>query len=643
MHIISRLGLPVARWLTARSSPLILAIAVAIAAPALGSEPPQSTYSTSVVARGVMVPMRDGVTLATDIYTPSNDGVNSSPGRFPTLLLRTPYGKADWAARPSTTPVASIATLHPDTANRHGYVIVFQDVRGTHESGGVFEPMLNEGADGHDTLEWIRAQPWSDGRIATFGPSYMGGVQMLLAADQSNGLVTAFSEVAATDQYRNEWVYMDGVFALSTGAAWTFEMAKGAVSRQSPAQQSLLNGDYADLGVADSNAMSGADFDKLFRRLPLLEMPGARRAPWWTHWLDNWSNPAYFENNQMSQRFEQVTIPILHLGGWYDLFLRNTYEHYQGISTQAKDPAARANQRLIIGPWSHGTCDGCEQGSEVDSEAMQLAWMNQWFKEKKHQFFEHPVVLYVMGANRWRSESSWPLAGTKRTRYYLHSEGGANTASGNGTLSVVKPGIEPPDEFLYDPRNPAPTLGGIGLTGSRAVQNDAERRADMLVFTSPVLSDDLEVTGEVNATLYAASSARDTDWWIKLVDVDEDGNAFILNQGVARARFRHSRTKPEPLTPGKIEQYSIDMWATSNVFKKGHRIRLEVTSSNFPYADRNPNAFVDLSKSTERDFVAANQTVYHDRARSSYVELPIIPRSRSRNWIETPFPNAAAP
>ena len=151
------------------------------------------------------------------------------------------------------------------------------------------------------------------------------------------------------------------------------------------------------------------------------------------------------------------------------------------------------------------------------------------------------------------------------------------------------------------------------------------------------------MTGEVNATLYAASSARDTDWWIKLVDVDEDGNAFILNQGVARARFRHSRTKPEPLTPGKIEQYSIDMWATSNVFKKGHRIRLEVTSSNFPYADRNPNAFVDLSKSTERDFVAANQTVYHDRARSSYVELPIIPRSRSRNWIETPFPNAAAP
>lgn len=587
-----------------------------------------------------MIPMRDGVRLATDVYVPSNDGTAPAPGRFPVLLLRTPYNKKYWSERAGTLVAAPAGTLSPRAANGHGYVIVYQDVRGTFDSGGILEPMLNEGNDGFDTVEWLRRQGWSDGRVATLGPSYLGGDQMVLAAERPPGLLTAFSQIPGTDPFRNEWVYMDGVLSL-TSVRWTLRMVGGTVARLRQDDQDLLKADYAALGILSPNAMTATDVAKLMWSLPLKEMPIVRRAPWWADWLRNRDNPGYFVNAAIAGRFSRVNIPILHLGGWYDLFLRNTYEQYENISSQAQDPLARANQRLVIGPWSHGTCDGCEPNAGIDVAAMQLAWMDQWLKGRKHPFFEHPVVIYVMGRNRWRAEESWPLGGTENTRYYLHSDGHANSAGGDGRLSTSKPESEEPDRYRYDPRNPAPTIGGIGLSGSRAAQNTAERRSDVLAFTSSVLTADVEVTGEVTATLYAASSAEDTDWWVKLLDVAPNGTADILDHGVVRARYRRSRTHPEPLSPGKVEKYEINMWATSNVFKKGHRIRVEVTSSNFPYADRNPNAFVDLASDTEKDFVVASQTVYHDAVHPSSVELPIIPTSRARKWIETPFPLVA--
>jgi putative CocE/NonD family hydrolase len=612
------------------------------AAQTAADKPPTAAPRSAVIYHNVMIPMRDGVRLATDIYMPSNEGETPTPGRFSVLLMRTPYGKRSMSDYP-TTHVESAGWFSLDAANGAGYVVVYQDVRGTFDSEGTLQPMLNEAKDGFDTVEWLRKQPWSDGRIATFGGSYMGGDQILLAAEHPPGLVTAFSTVAATDPFRNAGVYMDGVLALNTAAPWTAGMVGGVVSRLPEAEQKSLKADYAALGIADPAAMKPAELDKLLWTLPLTEMLIVRRAPWWSDWLSNRDNPRYFENSQMSGRFEKINVPILHLGGWYDLFLRNTYEHFKGISTRAKDQRVRADQRLVIGPWSHGTCEGCEPNAAVNAEAMQLAWMDQWFKGKKHPFFEYPVVLYVMGENRWRSEESWPLGGTVRTPYYLHSQGRANSASGDGKLLTSKPGAEAPDRYSYDPRNPAPTLGGFGPEGGRALQNEAEQRSDLVVFTSPILTEDVEVTGEVTATLYAASSAKDTDWWVKLVDVAPDGKAYNLNQGVVRARYRHSRTQPEALTPGKIERYEVDMWATSNVFGKGHCIRVEVTSSNFPYADRNPNAFVDLSRASEKDFVVAAQTIFHDAAHPSDVELPIIPPSHARKWIDTPFqkPEAA--
>jgi putative CocE/NonD family hydrolase len=446
------------------------------AAQASTDKPTTQASPSAVIYHNVMIPMRDGIRLATDIYIPSNDGgVTPAPGRFPALLMRTPYGKKGRADAP------------PPAAVSHGYVVVRQDVRGTFSSEGVFEPMLNEGTDGFDTMAWLRKQPWADGRVGTFGGSYLGGDQMLLAAEQPQGLVAAFASVAATDLFNNEWVYMYGVFALDTATKWTSGRVRGFNSRLPKFEQKPLEDDYASLGIATAQSMTPEIVIKLMKSLPLRDAPIVRRAPWWSRWLDNASNPRYFKSTEMVNRFQYINIPILHLGGWYDQFLRNTYEHFKGVSTQAKSSSVRANQRLVIGPWTHGPCDGFSfPNSTVDQDMMQSAWMDSWFKGKKHPFFDYPVVLYVMGENRWRAEESWPLAGIQRTRYYLRGQGSANTANGNGMLSTIAPSSEPSDRFAYDPHNPAPTLGGIGSNiGCRAEQNDAERRPDILVFTSP--------------------------------------------------------------------------------------------------------------------------------------------------------------
>ncbi|MBB4641452.1 CocE/NonD family hydrolase [Rhizorhapis suberifaciens] len=608
-----------------------------VAAPATVAVP---AAAKSVIMHDVMVPMRDGTKLAADVYLPSGDGVNPAPGRYPVLLVRTPYGKASrlFEAPPETSG-AALASMRPAVANSRGYVVVMQDVRGTFGSEGKFEPMRNENADGVDTVAWLNAQPWSDGRVGTYGGSYLGGVQMLLAAEQPPGLVTAFSQVAATDQFSNEWVYRDDVLAM-TSAVWTSAMVSAEVARGSKDDQDLLRADYEMLGPVEGAASPLEANVKMLAMLPLADMPVVRRAPWWSKWLQNRDNRKYFKINEMADRFDRIDIPILHLGGWYDLFQRNSYSHFKAIAAEGATPLTRQNQRLIMGPWSHGTCIGCPANSAINAEEMQLAWMDQWFKGKRNDFFDHRVVIYVMGENRWRAEADWPLPGTERTRYYLHSDGAANSAAGDGGLSTTLPGSEPADRYTYDPRNPAPTLGGPGLTGSRAIQNPAEQRADVLVYTTPPLDEDVEVTGEISATLFAASSVEDTDWWVKLVDVDENGEARILAQGVARARYRISRDDPQPLTPGKVEKYKIDLWATSNVFKKGHRIRIDITSSNFPYAERNPNAFIDISTATDADLVVASQTIFHDAGRASFVELPIIPMSREREWIGVPNPGA---
>lgn len=603
-----------------------------------------STAPKMVVHKDVMVPMRDGVHLATDIAIPSDDGIAHASGQFPALMIRTPYDKDMVSAFPENM-VATAAVVGPAKATAAGYAIIYQDVRGSRKSEGKLSPMLREGQDAADTIAWIRQQSWSDGRVAPFGPSYHGGVSMMSATEEPEGLVTAFVQAPANNQFNSGWGYFEGVFKLHIATQWTIMQSLDPATHDDEESAAAAREELRhllpdqDMNWLAPNFPEGF-FDRLLRTTPLKDMPVARHMSFWRNWIENRDNPEYFAVNDMTDQLSRVTVPMIQVGGWYDGFIRNSYELYEGLSTQAATPEARAGQRLLIGPWSHGDCPECPPSAVVDGQALQLAWMDYCFKGIQHPLFDHPVTLFVMGEDRWRAETSWPLEGTRRTRFYLHSQGHANSAAGDGLLSTDAPSDEASDQYQYDPNNSVPMVGGIAMAGGRLAQNVVEARDDVLCYTSAELTEDVEVTGRVSATLFAASSATDTDWWMRLVDVRPDGRADTLCHGVTRARYRHSRTVPEALIPGEIVEYAIDMQATSNVFKKGHRIRLEISSSCFPLGDRNPNIFADLNDVTEAEFVVATQTIYHDSAHPSRVELPIIPMERARRWIDTPFPLA---
>ncbi|MBC7237572.1 MAG: CocE/NonD family hydrolase, partial [Chloroflexi bacterium] len=338
-----------------------------------------------------------------------------------------------------------------------------------------------------------------------------------------------------------------------------------------------------------------------------------------------------------------IAVPAYHLGGWYDIFCGATLQNYIDMTKGAATDDARRGQKLIMGPWLHGPLNSVV--GEFDfgyraSDAMVLTyeimwrWFDHWLKGEENGIMEEPPVrIFVMGLNRWRSENEWPLARTVYTPYYLHSDGAANTLHGDGTLSPLPPSDdEPTDHFLYDPRDPVPTRGG-GLCCSQSAlpagafeQRPIEERRDVLVYTSAPLDADLEVTGPLRVILYAASSAVDTDWTAKLVDVCPSGRARNLADGILRARYRRGLEQPSLLTPGQVEEYHIDLAATSNVFLRGHRIRLEISSSNFPRFERHSNTAKPVSR--EEQMVVAEQVVWHDAAHPSHIVLPVIPTGR---------------
>jgi uncharacterized protein len=585
------------------------------------------------VSRDVMVPMRDGTALATDIYLPKESANAKAKPRYPAILARTPYDKLY-----SESPLGWIKE-----AVTRGYAVVVQDVRGTHASHGTLLPLTDDGwgmrQDGVDTLAWISKQPWSDGRVGTTGMSYGGATQLLLALAEPKGLVTSFVEAPAVNPFTDSFVYIDGTLALGTALPWSIGVAPD-VATHLPAS---LGAAVLDELKSVPNFASSDDVHKILEQGSLRGVPGVRVMPFWQDWLDHWDDPAFFSDSDVHNRLQDIPVPLFLFGGWYDLFLRNTYQIYSGVTTQAKSTVARTNTRMLIGPWPHIFCEECVKlpNARVDDTAYSLAWMDRWLKGTPNVIFDFPVILYVMGENRWRAEKAWPLRDAVLTSYYLHGEGGANSSDGDGSLSSARPTREPTDHFTYDPARPVQSLRGHTLYGGRVDQTSVEKRPDVLVYSTGPLTREIEVTGEIKVSLYAASSATDTDWDVKLVDVYPDGKAYNLTSGVVRARYRSSRTVPAALVPGAVENYSIDLWATSNVFKKGHRIRVEIASSDFPNIDLNPNAFIDLTRSSQKDYVVARQTVFHDGAHPSRIELPVVGKEHFRHWIGTPFQTIA--
>ncbi|MGH8011239.1 MAG: CocE/NonD family hydrolase, partial [Candidatus Binataceae bacterium] len=363
-----------------------------------------------------------------------------------------------------------------------------------------------------------------------------------------------------------------------------------------------------------------------------------RGAPYLADYLRNCKYGPYWERTDLRKRFDQVNAPMLHVGSWYDVFQYDTLTMYSGIRQHARDEQTRQRQRLVMGPWAHllpysvptskgtGDIDFGEE-AKIELHALQLRWFDHLLKRMDNGILEQPPVrIFVIGDNRWRDENEWPLARTRYTEVYLHSRGHANSLSGDGVLSFDQPAEETPDRYNYDPNDPVPTRGGntLGIRSGVFDQSEIEKRADVLVYTGPVLEHDLEVTGPVSMRLFAASSAPDTDFTAKLVDVG-DGRAQNVAGGIIRARFRESLSAPSLITPDKVYEYAIDLWATSYVFKAGHRIRLELSSSNFPHFDRNPNTGHDFGVDAET--AMAHQTIFHDSRYPSHLILPVIPRN----------------
>ena len=569
------------------------------------------------IDKHLQVPMRDGVLLATDVYRPAG------PGPFPVVMMRLPYNKEQ--------PVLLFLAGDILRVAQAGYAVVVQDCRGTWASGGEFSPYFQEAEDGADAIAWAAAQPWSTGEVGMMGASYYGATQWL-AATEAPPALKVISPFITTDQYYEKWTYQGGAFQLGFMLQWasaTFGVAE-AVRR-------LLRGTGDATGVG--TAIGAADaVSANYWHLPLCELPAvANLTPYVRDWLAHPSYDDYWRAAAPCEHYAKITTPALNFGGWYDLFLGGTLANY----TAMKD---RAPQKLVIGPWVHGYNGGVYPARNfglmahdgvADVTAMQIRWFDHFLKgEANGVLDEAPVKIFVMGPDVWREEADWPLPDTDWQQWYLHSAGSAGTKAEDGVLSRRAPEQEDPDSYLYDPRDPVPTVGGASFLPGLFVaanagprdQRELEQRADVLCYTSAVLERDLEVTGPVRLVLYVCSSALDTDFTGKLVDVHPDGTALVLTDGILRARYRESLSSPQLMTPGEVYRLEIDLVATSNVFAAGHRLRLEVSSSNFPRFDRNTNSGGVIATETEADFVRATNTVWHDELRASHLVLPVIAR-----------------
>lgn len=563
-----------------------------------------------VVERGVPVSMRDGVVLYADIYRPA------AAGKFPVLLERTPYDKS--------------VDREIDIGERgaaEGYVVIIEDVRGRFTSGGEWYPFRHESEDGYDTVEWAAGLPYADGKVGMFGSSYVGATQMLAAIAHPPHLAGICPMFTPSD-YHNGWVYLGGAFQQWFNQTWTTILAQNTAERYFKSISNTTE-DVRDLPLT---------------RYPVFHLPQALQpdgltsqfAPYYLDWLAHPSEDAYWNPWSIEEHYADIRVPSLTVAAWYDIFLGGSLRNYAGVQEHGGTEAARNKQQLLITIGGHagsgrkiGSVDFGPAAGQFDESDVTLAWYDYLFKGQKNRFAAgHPITIFVMGRNQWREESEWPLRRAKLTAYYLHSAGKANAAAGDGTLSLQPPADEPGDRYRYDPRNPVPTEGGPLCCNDHQPpgpqdQQSVEKRRDVLVYTTTPFAKDTEVTGPVRVELYAASSAKDTDFTAKLVDVDGKGTALNLTEGIVRARYRGSQQKPELLTAGKPYKFTIDLWATSNVFLAGHRLRLEISSSNFPRFDRNLN--LGASSGEAKDSATATNMVLHDTAHPSALIVPIVP------------------
>lgn len=545
----------------------------------------------------VAVAMRDGVRLSANVF------FRGKRGRLPAILVRTPYGKG-----------AGINANYRAFVE-HGYAVVIEDVRGRYESEGVFDPLRQEGVDGEDTLNWVARQPWCNGKIGMMGGSYLGIVQWKAALRNNQHLKAIFPVVSGYDEYRDRFYSAGGAFKPGNRLLWMSE----------------------NLKVPDYHP----DFSKFVLHLPLRTSDVAATGRVSDMFRDAVSHPAFdafWKSISTREQIDKVRIPVFSVGGWYDNFVQSDLEAFAAVH------ALNGQNRVLVGPWPHNMSSkfaGVDFGPEADVavRALQFDWFDHWLMGRETPLDRRPPVkLFVMGANRWREEAAWPPPEARERTWYLESNGGANTMAGDGVLADKPAHRGPEDGYVFDPRDPVPTRGGPVCCNPRVFpwgpidQRPVERRRDVLVYTTRPLKRAVEAIGPVRVVLYVSTTAPDTDFTAKLIDVFPDGTARNLADGILRLRYRNSVEHAESAIPGEVYRVTVDAGVTANAFLKGHRIRVEISSSNFPRFDRNSNTGGTIGAETR--FVPAAQTIYHDRQRPSFLSLMVVaqgtPLSRSR-------------
>ena len=594
---------------------------VCVAVQASGQAPDPGKYSTEQfevkATRGHKAKMRDGIQLSVDVFQPKAEG------KFPAILIITPYSNNPGFQKRGTWFA------------QRGYVVAVADSRGRFDSEGTWDPFdPKHKTDGFDLVEWLAAQPWCDGKVGMMGLSFMGWAQWWTATQAPQALKAIVPEVAPPDAMFNT-PYQNGVLV-----SWMMDWAGANAGRVG---QVMGTGPYGGFASEERRL---ADYTQL-PYLKLNEIRGALDAPWFEKWIrSNLSSDKYWQDiaYQTPQSYAKVAVPSLSATGWFDADFPGSPMNYlamkkHGVTAEARQP------RLVIGPWQHiintsRKLGAFDYGSEavINWDGYVCRWFDHWLKGLDNGVMsDAPVHVFVMGRNQWSAEQDWPLPQTRWTKYYLHSNGHANSISGDGLLSTSPPGAPADaasDAYVYDPVRPTRSpFTGAHLEDGAADTRKSSIGPDVLVYTTPPLDEEVEVTGPITAKLYAATSARDTDWMVRLVDVQPDGFSAMLCEGVMRARHRDpehdgafNSAKLSVIEPNQVLEYTIEFWrATANAFAKGHRIRVEISSSYFPYYLRNLNTGAD-NIGLETTFVVAKQKVIHTAGQPSHVVVPVIPR-----------------
>ncbi len=538
------------------------------------------------------VRMRDGTSLYTILHFPETG--NS----FPVVLSRNPY----------RAPSINTAERWTDK----GICCVEQDVRGRGQSEGFFYPNIQEINDGLDTIDWIRSQEWCNGKIIMEGGSYLGGNQWFVSKVSGNKLTAITPSVASTN-YHEASRFFFGAFQIRDCINWGLSMARG----NDPAKKDLQ-----------------IETDKLIWHLPLKDIDkeaGLGTIPFWQDLMANPDYGPFWEQTDVRTFVRRIEHPVYCSSGWFDCYCEHTLYGYQLMRSQAANERARRFTRCVMGPWAHGDFIGdIDPGPDYSRakhwEPNRVRFIQNLFADPDADPLpdEPGIKYFVLGTNEWRGCEAWPPEDSVEVPYYLASNGVANTLFGDGVLTTEPPSDNAPsDTFIYDPRNPVMAIGGRhSIQAGSYEQNETEKRQDVLVYSTPALQKDTTVAGKIRVTLFAASSATDTDFTAKLVDVHPDGKAFNLADGIIRGRYRESLSRQVPIEPGRIYEYTIDLWSIAICFPAGHRIRLEISSSSFPQFDRNPNTGHPFGQDAELRI--AKQTIFHDACHPSRLHLPVL-------------------